>query len=254
MDLFVLYLQLTLIIWFRYFLVSGIFYALLWGRPADKVSAQPLSRTPPTAKIMRHEIGLSIFSSLIYAVPGALLVHLWLQGGTAIYSDVSAMGGPILGWLYLPVSVFVYLAIQDAHYYWLHRAMHHERLFKATHLSHHRSRRPTPWAAFSFHPWETVLSAWVIPALAFIVPIHVYAVLALLTIMTYCSVANHAGWEIVPPRLLNGFIGKHLITARHHDLHHTNYKANFGLYFRFWDRLMGTDRGFAPVVEKDAPS
>jgi sterol desaturase/sphingolipid hydroxylase (fatty acid hydroxylase superfamily) len=34
--------------------------------------------------------------------------------------------------------------------------------------------------------------------------------------------------------------GRHLTTA-HHDLHHKNPNVNFGLYFRFWDKLMGTD-------------
>ena len=28
---------------------------------------------------------------------------------------------------------------------------------------------------------------------------------------------------------------------RHHNLHHLNYQCNFALYFRFWDKVMGTD-------------
>ncbi|MBA3838282.1 MAG: sterol desaturase family protein, partial [Zymomonas sp.] len=27
----------------------------------------------------------------------------------------------------------------------------------------------------------------------------------------------------------------------HHDLHHTEGRYNFGLYFTWWDRLMGTE-------------
>jgi sterol desaturase/sphingolipid hydroxylase (fatty acid hydroxylase superfamily) len=26
---------------------------------------------------------------------------------------------------------------------------------------------------------------------------------------------------------------------------HSHYRCNYGLYFRFWDRLCGTDRGLA---------
>ncbi|MCG6121044.1 MAG: sterol desaturase family protein, partial [Blastomonas sp.] len=29
----------------------------------------------------------------------------------------------------------------------------------------------------------------------------------------------------------------------HHQHHHARYTCNYGLYFRFWDRLCGTDKG-----------
>jgi sterol desaturase/sphingolipid hydroxylase (fatty acid hydroxylase superfamily) len=38
-------------------------------------------------------------------------------------------------------------------------------------------------------------------------------------------------------------LGAWLITASHHQRHHAEYRGNYGLYFRFWDRLCGTDRG-----------
>ncbi len=231
--------QLTGIIWARYFVIAGLFYWLLWGRPASRVSARRLADRAPTAPVVRHEIVMSLISSAIYAAPGALVVAAWNNGGTAIYTDV---GGP-LGVLYMPISILLYLFIHDTYFYWTHRAMHHPALFRAMHLTHHRSRQPTPWAAFSFHPWEAIISAWVLPAVAFVIPIHVYAVFALLIFITYCSVANHAGWEILPRGFLNSSIGRQLITASHHNLHHTNYGANLGLYFRFWDHVCGTDAG-----------
>ncbi len=244
-ETFVIYLQLTAIVWARYFLIAGLFYYLLWGRPEDKVRARRLAERRPDARTVRHEIIMSLASSAIYAAPGAIVFASYLNGGTAIYA------GPIsgvLGWIYLPLSVMIYLMIHDSYFYWTHRAMHHPKLFRATHLSHHRSRQPTPWAAFSFHPWEAIISAWVLPAAAFFIPIHVGAVLFVLVFMTFCSVANHAGWEIVPERWLKGPFGAHFISASHHNVHHTNYSANYGLYFRFWDRLMKTDRGVAEPI------
>lgn len=244
-DTAVIYLQLTAIIWARYFLIAGLFYFLLWGRPEEKVSARRLAERRPEAKTVRHEITMSLASSAIYALPGAIVFEAFQNGGTAIYA------GPVTtlwGWLYLPVSVLIYLLIHDAYFYWTHRLMHHPKLFRATHLAHHRSRQPTPWAAFSFHPWEAIISAWILPAAAFFIPIHVGAVLFVLVVMTFCSVANHAGWEIVPESWLKGPFGAHLISASHHNVHHTNYEANYGLYFRFWDRLMKTDRGMAEPI------
>jgi sterol desaturase/sphingolipid hydroxylase (fatty acid hydroxylase superfamily) len=78
-----------------------------------------------------------------------------------------------------------------------------------------------------------------------------------LGIMTLMGVTNHMGWELFPARLVNGRAGNWLITASHHELHHQKYRCNYGLYFRHWDRLCGTDRGlgeFAPARAKAAPS
>lgn len=245
------YAQLTAIIWARYFFVAGLFYWLLWGRPAEKVRAQRLAERRPERKVVLHEVKMSLVSSAIYAVPGALVLEAFKRGGTAIYTDIQ---GPV-GWAYVPVSILIYLLIHDAYFYWTHRLMHLPRFFRATHLTHHRSRQPTPWAAFSFHPWEAAMSAWILPAAAFFIPIHAGAVLFLLVFMTLCSVINHAGWEIFPQSLMRGPLGRHFITASHHNVHHTNYEANFGLYFRLWDRAMGTDKGLAkasPAIRADA--
>jgi Delta7-sterol 5-desaturase len=40
---------------------------------------------------------------------------------------------------------------------------------------------------------------------------------------------------------VRGPIGGWLITATHHGMHHRRMQTNFGLHFRIWDRLMGTD-------------
>jgi lathosterol oxidase len=230
------YLALCVIIVTRYFLVAGLFYWALWKRAPEKVTARRLTEVIPSRAVIRHEIRWSIVASLIYAAPGAIILEAWKNGGTLMYSDVS-----LYDWAYIPLSVFVYLFIQDTYFYWTHRWMHHRRLFRYMHKVHHESRQPTPWAAFSFHPWESILGAVVIPSLVFIVPIHVGAVLFILVFMTLCSVLNHAGFEIYPDSWLRGFIGRHFITAAHHNLHHSDYRCNLALYFRFWDKLMGTD-------------
>ena len=79
------------------------------------------------------------------------------------------------------------------------------------------------------------------PALAFVLPIHMGAFLLYLTLATTCAVMNHTGHEVWPRRFLDGPLGRQLVTARHHNLHHTRFARNYGLYFRWWDRVMGTD-------------
>lgn len=239
------YLMLTGIILLRYFLVAGLFFYLLWGRPEKNVRARRLSERPPQRDVVVHEIKMSLVSSMIYAIPGAIVMEAFKAGHTAIYTAVASP----TGWLLLPLSVLIYLMIHDTYFYWSHRAMHLPAFFKPTHLTHHRSRQPTPWAAFSFHPWEAIASAWLLPFCAFFIPIHAGAVFFMLIFMTVCSVVNHAGWEIFPRVLTDGLFGKIFISASHHNVHHRDYNANYGLYFRFWDQVMGTDKGLAEPVK-----
>jgi sterol desaturase/sphingolipid hydroxylase (fatty acid hydroxylase superfamily) len=186
-----------------------------------------------------REIAWSLASAAIYGAPAGIVAWGWrTRGWSAIYSDPAAFP---LWWM--PLSVLVYLFAHDTYFYWAHRAMHRPRLFAAAHAVHHASRPPTAWAAMSFHPWEALSGAIVIPALALIVPIHIAMLGIVLTVMTVMGVANHIGWEAFPRALVEGPVGRWLITATHHQRHHRDYRCNYGLYFRFWDRLCGTDRG-----------
>lgn len=224
---------MTAIVALRYFASSGFFAWLTERR-------QP-GRSAPLRSQIRREIGWSLASAAIYGVPAGVVAWGWQASGwTRIYTDWSAW--PL--W-YAPLSVLLYLLAHDAWFYWTHRWMHRPRLFRVAHAVHHASRPPTAWAAMSFHPWEAVTGAVVIPALVFLIPIHVAMLEVVLTIMTLMGVTNHMGWEIFPKRLVNSTLGQWLITASHHQRHHEEYRCNYGLYFRFWDRLCGTDRGLS---------
>jgi len=236
-DILLTTLILTAAIAARYLVLSGLAYWLLWQRGGEKLAAKRLNRDRPMRRVMLQEIRLSLLSSAIYALPAAVAFVAWMHGGTKIYTDWRAHGGVP----YLLLSAFIYLVVQDTYYYWAHRAMHHPRLFPWMHAGHHRSRQPTPFASFAFDPAEAALTAWLLPAMTFVVPVHIGVVIALLALMTVTAILNHSGWEVLPHSFVYGPIGRHLISATHHSHHHLRYGQNFGLYFRFWDRMMGTD-------------
>jgi len=232
--LLITFAALTAIIAVRYLATSALIHALVQRRPDRPV--------PPPGAI-RHELTLSLASSAIYALPAALVLEAWKAGGTRLYSDWDALP---LWWL--PVSAVLYLVIQDAHYYWVHRLMHHRTLFRWFHAGHHRSHSPTAFASFAFDLTEAAMVAWVIPVLALLIPIHIGVLLGLLILMTATATLNHCGVEIWPQRFVRGPVGGWLITATHHGLHHRRLQTNFGLHFRLWDRLMGTDAMPPPPV------
>jgi sterol desaturase/sphingolipid hydroxylase (fatty acid hydroxylase superfamily) len=230
-------LALTVIIAGRYLLFSGLAYWLLWQRGGEKLAARRLNRDRPMRRVILQEIRLSLLSSAVYAAPAAVALVAWLHGGTRIYQDWRSLGGVP----YLALSAFVYLAVQDTYYYWAHRLMHHPRLFPWMHAGHHRSRQPTPFASFAFDPAEAAATAWLLPAMTFVMPVHMGVVLMLLLLMTVTAVLNHSGWEVLPRTVIDGPVGGQLISATHHSLHHLRHGTNYGLYFRFWDKVMGTD-------------
>jgi Delta7-sterol 5-desaturase len=224
-------LAMTVIVGLRYLLASGGF--ALATRLRHPGLYLGLDRQ------IRREIGWSLASAAIYGVPAGIVAWGWQNHGwTRIYTDVHAW--PL--W-YLPVSVLLYLLAHDAWFYWTHRWMHAPRLFRRMHAVHHASRPPTAWAAMSFHPWEALTGAVVIPVLVFLFPIHVISLALVLSVMTIMGVTNHMGWEVWPRWMWQGPLGSWLITASHHQRHHQNYGCNYGLYFRHWDRLCGTDAG-----------
>ena len=231
-------LAMTAIVGVRYLAASGIFAWLTKRvRPGfyDGLDRQ-----------IGREIRWSLASAAIYGVPAGVVAWGWdNHGWTQIYTDWNAL--PL--W-YLPVSVFLYLLAHDTWFYWTHRWMHRPFEFRLAHAVHHASRPPTAWAAMSFHPIEAVTGAVVIPLLVFCIPIHAAMLGLVLMIMTVMGVTNHMGWEIFPRWLVHSRLGNWLITASHHQLHHERYNCNFGLYFRFWDRLCKTDRGLAKAFTR----
>jgi Delta7-sterol 5-desaturase len=226
-------LVMTGIVGLRYLATSGAFaWVTRKVRPGlyDGLESQ-----------IRREIGYSLASAAIYGIPAGIAAWGWHQRSwTKIYTDPASY--PL--W-YLPVSLLLYLFAHDSWFYWTHRWMHRPAPFRIAHAVHHASRPPTAWAAMSFHPYEAITGAVVIPVLVFLIPIHVAVLGVVLTLMTIMGITNHMGWEMFPRALVHSRLGGWLITASHHQRHHENYLCNYGLYFRVWDHLCRTDRGLS---------
>jgi sterol desaturase/sphingolipid hydroxylase (fatty acid hydroxylase superfamily) len=235
-DLAFVTLVLTVAIAARYVAIAWLVHALVWGRKDGRVRGRRLNRDRPKPASIRHELKLSLLSSWIYALPAAVVIEAWKHGGTLVYLDIGKYG---VAWLFL--SGAIYLVVQDAYYYGLHRLMHVKGLFRFMHAGHHRSRQPTAYASFAFDWSEAALTAWLLPALTFFVPIHPIVIVVLLTLMTILAVLNHSGAEVLPDWLVRSWLGDQLISASRHSLHHSHFDANYGLYFTFWDRALGTD-------------
>ena len=222
----------------RYFFFSGWFFLLTLALTRRKRSAHRRVQIRPfTRKQVWREIALSVSTFAIFGLAFIPLVWAAKDDYTQIYMDATEKSL----W-YIPVSVVLMVLLHDAYFYWTHRLMHTSALYRAVHLSHHRSNNPSAWAAFAFHPFEAVIELGIFPIVLFGVPAHPIALFSFLTIVSAHSAMIHCGYEVFPKAVALTRAGSWLVSSTHHNLHHHFVTGNYGLYFSFWDRWMNTQR------------
>jgi sterol desaturase/sphingolipid hydroxylase (fatty acid hydroxylase superfamily) len=224
------------IIFFRYLIFSTTYHFFFFLLLKTKIKNRILNHKKLKKKQIKKEIFWSALSAVIFAIVGGFTYYLYVRDQTNIYTESTKYT-----WWYIPLSIFIFLFLQDTYYYWIHRWMHKPKIYKYFHLIHHKSVHTSVFTAFSFHPLETTLQALYLPIILLILPIHFYALLAVLSIMTLSATINHAGLEIYPKGKIGDWIKTWIIGATHHDFHHRKFNYNYGLYFTFWDRIMKTE-------------
>lgn len=220
----------------RYFLLAGIPFLIVYKFFPRLFSPSKIQNRLAKRKDFIREILYSLQTTLILAAIGLLIFKTPLSGFTQVYHQISDFP-----WWWIPVSVVLALIVHDTYFYWMHRTVHHPKLFRHVHLVHHKSVNPSPWAAYSFHFFEGVLEAMVAPLILFLIPMHPLS-LFLFTLLAFTfNVYGHLGYEVAPKWFRNSFLFSIFNTSTHHNIHHGKFKGNYGLYFRIWDRAMGTE-------------
>ncbi|MBD1391891.1 sterol desaturase family protein [Mucilaginibacter glaciei] len=220
----------------RYFIIAGVPFFLFYKVLTNWYSKAKIQNRAADLKDFKREILQSMQTSVVFAIIGYVVLYTPLKNYTQLYTSLNDF--PL--W-YLPVSLILSLVIHDTYFYWMHRLLHHKRLFKLTHLVHHQSTNPSPWASYSFHFLEAWTEGAVLLVIVMVMPIHPLTV-AWFTITGFIiNVYGHLGYEIAPKWFRKSFLFQISNTSVHHNLHHSKFKGNYGLYFRFWDRVMGTE-------------
>jgi sterol desaturase/sphingolipid hydroxylase (fatty acid hydroxylase superfamily) len=227
------------IILIRYFLVAGGTYWLFYSNLYQSLPSPNLLLQHPSWESIQRDIKLSTMSSVVFAIASAIILSAYNHNLTHLYSDPQQYGL----W-YLGISYMAVLVLQDAYFYFTHRLFHHPSLFLHMHQGHHRSRYPTPWTSFAFDPLEAIVASLFLVGIIFILPLHFITLIAVMTTMTVWAVLNHLGLDRLPLSFPHHFLGKWFIGPAHHSIHHLNYRFHYGLYFTFWDQLLGTQAPF----------
>jgi Delta7-sterol 5-desaturase len=187
------------------------------------------------SKQIKSEIINSFFTLLVSTLIVMVIYLMKAKGYTKIYTDINeypkffAYGG-----------FFIFLFLDDAWFYWVHRLLHHRRIFKYIHKVHHKSIDVNPFTSLSFHWAETfLLTFWIVPA-SMLFPMYLPA-FGLLQIWGFLdNIKSHLGYEFFPS-WWNKRLGKLMTSSTHHNMHHSKFNGNYGVHFRIWDRLLGTE-------------
>jgi sterol desaturase/sphingolipid hydroxylase (fatty acid hydroxylase superfamily) len=220
----------------RYLVAAGLVWAItqVWWRQR---LAHRLIGQWPTRADMRREVQYAIASMVVFAALGVALNAGVLSGHARIYRDPAQHG-----WLWFWASLPVMIVWHDAYFYWTHRLLHTRWLFRRVHGVHHRSRHPSPWAAYAFHPIEALISGLVVPLALCAVPLHAAVLVAFGLHQVVRSAYGHAAVETLPRGFVRHRFWRHFTTTTHHHLHHESPQGHYGLWLTWWDRLAGTER------------
>jgi sterol desaturase/sphingolipid hydroxylase (fatty acid hydroxylase superfamily) len=220
-----------------YFALVGLLYAVFWRWGARWFAARRIQKTPRVdgAQVQR-EVSNTVVTLVVSTVNITAILLMHRAGWTKLSSDRAAFSAAQIALTFVGLVLF-----NDAWFYWLHRLMHHKRLFRYVHAVHHKSVDVNPFTSYSFHAVEALLlGAWIVPAVL-IVPMYLPALGALQAFGLANNVMSHLGYELLPKWLVRVPGLRWTNTATFHQLHHSQFDKNYALHFRFWDRLMGTE-------------
>lgn len=221
----------------RYVIAASVMALIIFAVARLGFGPGRIQATQPTHSDYVREIALSLRSVVVFSLNGVAIYALVATGVIVLPKTVEAAGG----WMTVTASLAIILVAHDTYFYWTHRLLHWPQLMRRLHRAHHRSGAPTPFAAYAFDIGEAVVQAVFLTLFLLVLPVHPAVIKLFLLIMIVRNVMGHAGVEFHPAIFAPGRALGWLSTTTHHDLHHQTGRWNFGLYFTWWDRLMGTE-------------
>ena len=220
------------VLWVTVFVIAGIVAASVSG-------FLRVRRIQPNRfkwKQVRTEV-------IIIAI-GALTSGFFLGGLTKFLNGhgwITYNNAPAAWWVIL-LEFAVYFVLFDTWFYWFHRLMHKEPIYRLVHKWHHYSTAPTLLTTISVSPLESLINGGFLPLFTAAVTLHKESMMFIGPTAALMGFYLHSGYEFLPRWWNKSWATKWFITATFHDQHHKYFSYNYGGYTTLWDRLCGTMR------------
>lgn len=211
-------------------------YLLVWKLFKNRLAARRIqAQQIVNAQQIKRELKNAFFTLGVGVLFSSIVLVLNSQGYSKIYTDVTAHNT-----FWSVGGFFILLLIDDTWFYWCHRLLHHPKLFRHVHLEHHKSIDVNPFTSLSFHFLEPfLLSFWIFPV-AFLIPVYAPVLLLIQLWGLLDNIKSHLGYELYPAGFNNSPL-RFFTSSTYHNMHHRKFKGNYGVHFRFWDKLLGTE-------------
>ncbi|TWI27918.1 sterol desaturase family protein [Mesorhizobium tianshanense] len=232
-DIYPLILQNDL---YRYLLGAGGTFLVINVLLSARLASRKIRDETPDAGQIAREILASLRTVFIFSLVGLTIAILANLGMLPVHEDPAQYG-----WTYFAINVVALIVAHDAWFYWTHWIMHRPKLFRRFHLLHHRSHNPTPWTAYAFNVSEAFVNAVFLLLFMVVMPTSVLAAFIFTAHMMARNAIGHCGYEVFPANRDGRPLFDWIAAVTHHDLHHARPRTNFGLYFTWWDKIMGTE-------------
>ncbi len=239
-----MYLGAVAFQYFRYLLIVGSIFSVFWIFLRTWTEKRKVSEKRFTRADIWREIRASFWFVCAISVPVAFFAMPENRHLTRLYFDLREYP---LWWP--PLSFLILLVGQDAYFYWTHRMMHSSKwLYQTMHSVHHRSLYPSAFATFAMHPTEALVASGFNFAMALVIPLHFGTFMFYQLVQLLLNIYGHLGADVLPQSWKQRPVLRHLNRTAAHAGHHRYFRVNYGLYFTFWDRWMGTyDDRPAPI-------
>lgn len=179
-----------------------------------------------------------------------LAVSAVLIGGLTKFLKATGaihFNGAPAGWPVVALEFTLYFFAFDCYFYWLHRLMHIEPIYRWVHKVHHGSISPNPLTTLSVHPFESLINGAFVPLFTAVLTVHDTSMLVIGPCNVLMGLYVHSGYEFLPRWWNKTWLTKWFITTTFHDQHHRYFKGNYGGYTTIWDHICDTVRPNYPA-------
>ena len=137
--------------------------------------------------------------------------------------------------IYFVVSLLAVFFWSTVHFYFVHRLLHWQPVYKVAHELHHRNVNTGPWTGISMHPLEHVIY-FSLFILWWFVPVHPVVIVLTGLFQGISPAFSHSGFDYI--RITRNF---RVSTGDwYHQLHHQYFNFNYGNTTTPFDKLFGS--------------
>jgi lathosterol oxidase len=217
-------------LWLLLFLVGGI----AGGAHTAFLKARKIQPRGFKWKIFRNEALFAIFNLFTAGTLIGFAVRHLTADGIIHFAQSPAR------WWMIALEYAAFFFAFDTWFYWLHRWMHIEPMYRWIHKIHHRSTAPNMLTTFSVSPLESTVNGGFVPLFLCVAHVHATTMALIAPTNVLMGLYVHMGYEFFPKWWNRSWLSKWFITTTFHDHHHRYFRYNFGGYTTIWDAICGT--------------